>query len=210
MCVVGASMMWPMSPRARHSLAVVLPAVLVLLLACLGSEPARAFDEERTYRVVAVEQDDVLNIRAGPSAGYPIVGEIPPSGRGVRLTGPCRSWCPISYNGASGWVNARYLAIEPAVAPFVERRPGAPLPRSLSDAYWRVTGVASDDGLKVHGEPSRDAPVVHTFEARAGCIRLAGGCQKPWCQVSFPTSSGERVGWVDSKNLAPSDAYCGR
>jgi hypothetical protein len=84
------------------------------------------------------------------------------------------------------------------------------LPKSLAETFWRVTGVSPADGLKVHGEPSRDAPVVHTFQAHSGCIRLAGGCQKPWCQVSFPTSAGERIGWVDSKNLAPSEAYCGR
>ncbi len=210
-------MMWLLSPRARHALALLLPVVVLLLLPCFGAQRAWAVEDERTYRVVAVEDDDVLNIRAGPSAGHAIVGEIPPSGRGVRLIGPCRNWRPVNYNGASGWVHARYLAIEPAVAPFIERLPApdrpaepAPLPRRLSQAYWRVTGVAAADGLKVHGEPSLNAPVVHVFEAQSGCIRLAGGCQKPWCQVKFPTGGGERIGWVDSKNLAPSGGPCGR
>jgi SH3-like domain-containing protein len=210
-------MMWLLSPRVRHAFAFLLPAVVLLLLACSSAERAWAVDGERTYRVVAVEDDDVLNIRAGPSAGHPVIGEIPPSGRGLRLTGPCRSWCPISYNGASGWVHARYLAIEPAVAPFIERLPAparpaepAPLPRRLSQAYWRVTGVAVADGLRVHGEPSLDAPVVHVFEAQSGCIRLAGSCQKPWCQVRFPTGGGERIGWVNSKYLSPSGGPCGR
>jgi uncharacterized protein YraI len=202
-------MMWLLSLRARREFTFLLSAVVLLLLPCLSAGRAWAVDGERTYRVVAVLDDDVLNIRAGPSAGHIIIGEIPPTGRGVRLTGPCRSWCPISYNGASGWVHARYLAIEPAVAPFLERLP-TPLPRSLSQAYWRVTGVAAADGLRVHGEPSLDAPVVHVFEAQSGCIRLAGGCQKPWCQVKFPTGAGERIGWVDSKYLAPSEGPCAR
>jgi uncharacterized protein YraI len=189
---------------------------MLLLLPVSSAERAWGREGERTYRVVAVEHDDVLNIRAGPSAGHRIIGEIPPSGRGVRLTGPCRSWCPVNYNGATGWVNARYLAIEPAVAPFVERLPAparpepVPLPRGLSQAYWRVTGVTAADGLRVHGEPSLDAPVVHVFEAQSGCIRLAGGCQKPWCQVRFPTGAGDRIGWVDSKYLAPAEGPCGR
>jgi uncharacterized protein YraI len=210
-------MMWLSSPRVRHAFAFLLSAAVLLLLAYSSAERAWAVDGERTYRVVAVEDDDVLNIRAGPSAGHPVIGEIPPSGRGLRLTGPCRSWCPISYNGASGWVHARYLAIEPAVAPFIERLPAparpaepAPLPRRLSQAYWRVTGVAVADGLRVHGEPSLDAPVVHVFEAQSGCIRLAGSCQKPWCQVRFPTGGGERIGWVNSKYLSPSGGPCGR
>ena len=50
--------------------------------------------------------------------------------------------------------------------------------------------------------------VVHAFEPQSGCIKLAGGCRKPWCQVAFPGLSGERVGWVDSKNLAPAGSSC--
>ena len=208
-------MMWWSSPPTRHSLAAFL--ILLVVVLGLGREPAWAAHGDRTYRVVDVEYDDVLNIRAGPSMGHPVVGEIPPAGRGVQLLGACRVWCPVSYNGASGWVYARYLAIEPAVAPFVGRlpptdQPAVPMLRKVPQlpAYWRVTGVAVDDGLKVHGEPSPGSPVVHVFEARAACIRLAGGCQKPWCQVKFPTGGGDRVGWVDSKNLVPADGACGR
>ena len=212
-------MVWLFSPRTRHSLAAILVLLVFLLLPGPGRDRAWAAHGDRTYRVADVEYDDVLNIRAGPSMGHPVIGEIPPAGRGVRLMGPCRVWCPISYNGASGWVHARHLAIEPAVAPFVGQalpaeQPAEPaaalLPRKLPSlpAYWRVTGVAADDGLKVHGEPSSNAPVVHVFEARAGCIRLAGGCQKPWCQVKFPTGGGDQVGWVDSQNLVPSDGAC--
>jgi uncharacterized protein YraI len=197
-------MMWPIAPRMRHCFAAILTCGVLLPLGWLGPDRALAVTDERTYRVVAVAHDDVLNIRAGPSAGSPVVAEIPPTGRGLRLTGPCRGWCPITYNGASGWVHARYLAIEPAVAPFVQRTP------SNLPAYWRVTGVATSDGLKVHGDPSPGAPVVHVFEAEASCIRLAGGCQKPWCQVKFPVGSGEQVGWVDSNKLAPSEERCGR
>jgi uncharacterized protein YraI len=195
---------------------------LVLWLALgMAVDRAWALEGDRTYRVVGVEFDDVLNIRAGPSAGYPIIGEIPPTGRGVRVVGECYVWCPIRYNGAAGWVHARYLAAEPMVAPFVRRatpveRPSEPAATpplrapSHLPAYWRVTGVAAADGLRVHGEPSANAPVVHVFEPQAACIKLAGGCQKPWCQVKFPTGGGDGVGWVDSKHLAPASGACGR
>ena len=213
---MGGVMIFFFSPQARP----LFPAILLLFigLVAVGSVQDRAWavDGERTYRVVAVDFDDVLNIRAGPSAGHPIVGEIPPTGRGVQLLGPCREWCPIRYNGASGWVSGRYLALEPAVAPFVRRLPpetaaAQPL-RKLPPLppHWRVTGVAPADGLKVHEEPSLQAPVVHVFEPQAACIKLAGGCQKPWCQVKFPTGGGDRVGWVDSKHLAPADGPCSR
>ena len=212
------------SPQARHVLRVVL--LLFVFLLCLGRERADAVEGARTYRVVYVAPDDVLNIRAGPSIGFPVVGRIPPGGRGVRLVGHCRDWCPVSYNGASGWVNPLYLAAEPGVAPFVQRQiPEAPAvaPRARGyvaveppvarnrarlPSYWRVTGVAEGESLRVHEEPSTAASVVHAFEPQTGCIKLAGGCQKPWCQVKFPGLSGDRVGWVDSKHLAPSETAC--
>src|SRR5262245_44594868 len=167
---VRGIMMWRVVPRLRPF------AVAMLALASLSVPalvPGRALaTEERTYRVVGVASDDVLNIRSGPSAGYRVVAEIPPSGRGLRLSGPCRGWCPVSYTGAIGWVHARYLALEPAVAPFVQRTPGpeppaertAPALRTPSNlpAYWSVTGTTRD-GLKVHGEPSPSAPVLHVF-----------------------------------------------
>ena len=167
-------------PQARH----FFPAILLLFvgLMALGSTKDRAWavDGERTYRVVAVAFDDVLNIRRH-SAGHAIVGEIPPAGRGVQLLGPCREWCPIRYNGASGWVSGRYLAVEPVVAPFVRRLPpgesaAAPPLRKLPPlpAHWRVTGVASADGLKVHEEPSLQAPVVVSRAA----VRLHQACRR--------------------------------
>lgn len=202
------------SPRVRHVLRVVSLLFVFLLCLGLGRQPALAHEGARTYRVVDVAYDDVLNIRAGPSAGYAIVGEIPPGGRGVRLVGHCQGWCPISYNGASGWVNGRYLAPDAAAAYArgnVAEEPTAPpraRRRAQLPAYWQVTGVAEGESLKVRDEPSPSASVVHAFEPQTGCIKLAGGCQKPWCQVKFPGLSGDRVGWVDSQHLAPSITAC--
>ena len=214
------------SPQVRHALRV-MPLLLVFLLCLgLGRQSVLAHEGDRTYRVVYVAPDDVLNIRSGPSVGYPIVGRIPPGGRGVRLVGHCREWCPVSYNGASGWVNPVYLAAEPAVAPVVQpQNPEEPtaLPRARGyvaveppvarnraplPSYWQITGVAEGESLKVHDGPSPSASVVHAFEPQTGCIKLTGGCQKPWCQVKFPGLSGDRVGWVDSKHLAPADGAC--
>jgi hypothetical protein len=129
--------------------------------------------------------------------------------------GHCQGWCPVSYNGAFGWVNPAYLAPEPprlagrravqssrargyvAVEPPAARKP-ARLPN-----YWQVTGMAEDESLKVHDQPSATAPVIHAFEPQTGCIKLAGSCQKPRCQVTFPGLSGDRVGWVEPNHLAP-------
>src|SRR6185436_11082753 len=94
---------------------------------------ASAVEGTATYRIVNVERGDVLNMRAGPSSGYSVVGSIPPEETGVRLVGPCRDWCQVEYKGVSGWVNRSFLLVEPAVAPFTQRAP--------ETSFWRVVGV---------------------------------------------------------------------
>src|SRR6478736_2776735 len=213
------------SPLARHASRVV-PLLLVFVLSIGSSgQSVSAQEGDRTFRVVYVAPDDVLNMRAGPSVGYPVVGRIPPGGRGVRVVGRCREWCPVVYNGASGWVNPAYLAPESSTArrdpdddahePAQPRARGLASPepaiarqRAQLPSYWRVTGVAEGESLRVHDGPSATASVVHAFEPDSGCIKLTGGCQKPWCQVKFPGLNGERVGWVDSKHLAPASGTC--
>ena len=66
------------------------------------------------FRVEGVENDDILNVRSGPSEYHPAIGTIPPTGRGVKLIGPCvNDWCPVRHRGITGWVNGYYLAREP-------------------------------------------------------------------------------------------------
>lgn len=65
------------------------------------------------YRVTGVVWNDVLNIRTGPDARSAVVGTIPPSGNGIRMTGNCAgNWCPIDYRGTQGWVNRNFLSSE--------------------------------------------------------------------------------------------------
>ncbi|MGE3229063.1 MAG: SH3 domain-containing protein [Hyphomicrobium sp.] len=65
------------------------------------------------YRVVGVEDYDVLNVRRGPSEEHVQIASIPPSGRRVEIVGECRAdWCPIKYGAVTGWVNRYYLAEE--------------------------------------------------------------------------------------------------
>lgn len=65
------------------------------------------------YRVTGVHRSDVLNVRRGPSEQHVQIGSIPPTGRKVAITGPCRAdWCPVRYGRVTGWVNSYYLAEE--------------------------------------------------------------------------------------------------
>jgi Bacterial SH3 domain len=66
-----------------------------------------------SFRVAGVDEDDVLNVRSGPSERYASVGGLPAEGRGVQIVGPCRDeWCPIRHGQITGWVNRTYLAEE--------------------------------------------------------------------------------------------------
>lgn len=69
-----------------------------------------------TFMVANVRDDDVLNVRSGPSADFDIVGELAPGSRGIAITSECRSrWCPVQHDGATGWVNSVYLVPESPV-----------------------------------------------------------------------------------------------
>lgn len=82
------------------------------------------------YRIVGVAPDDVLNIRAEPSAASQKIGEIPHDGDRIQNRGCIRElsfqewqqaseedrkiathrrWCEITFNGIEGWVAGRFL-----------------------------------------------------------------------------------------------------
>jgi hypothetical protein len=64
-----------------------------------------------SFRVYGVADDDVLNVRSGPSEGHAVVGNIPPNASTVRMVGGCIAlWCEIQFRSTRGWVNRYYLA----------------------------------------------------------------------------------------------------
>ena len=64
-----------------------------------------------SFRVTGVAEDDVMNVRNGPSADHSVIGTIPPDAAGIKIVGSCVSaWCPIQHRGIIGWVNSVYLS----------------------------------------------------------------------------------------------------
>jgi N-acetylmuramoyl-L-alanine amidase len=96
-----------------EELRVSTPAYQSVITTAVIQSIQKLCNPDALYRVTDVAADDVLNIRAGPDADLAIVGSIPPNGRGVRIVGACSGqWCRIDYQGATGWVNRRYLVSE--------------------------------------------------------------------------------------------------
>lgn len=105
--------------------------MLGLLLVLIFTAPGYASADGPDYfKVVGVASNDVLNIRAEPSAASAKIGSIPPDADGIRNLG-CKGglsfsewtsatkserehankarWCLIEYEGVEGWVAGRFL-----------------------------------------------------------------------------------------------------
>jgi uncharacterized protein YraI len=137
------------------------------------------------YRVTGVAADDVLNVREGPGARYPIVGTLPPDARGVRLASTVECvgvWCQANFQNASGWVNTQYL--------------GTDMPNAATT--FRVINVASDDVLNIRSEPNSSSSIVGSIPPNGRGVRIAGTCNGQWCPVDFHGIHG----WVNKQYLA--------
>ncbi len=74
---------------------------------------ARSETEAPTFWVYGVADNDVLNVRMGPSPEHDVVGAIPSQARGVKIAGVCEGmWCLVEFGGNRGWVNRSYLVYE--------------------------------------------------------------------------------------------------
>ncbi len=70
-----------------------------------------------TYRVTGVPPNDTLSVRSAPGVESQKVGEIPPYGTGIEITGATRRvndsiWAPVKYRWITGWVNSSYITTE--------------------------------------------------------------------------------------------------
>ena len=113
--------------RSQRTLRMAVTGAVLLL----GVGTARATaDGPDSWVVSGVAADDVLNIRAAPSAASPKIGEIPPTARLIpnlgcqggpslarwermsaaeRLAATKSRWCRVRYKDVEGWVAGRVL-----------------------------------------------------------------------------------------------------
>jgi uncharacterized protein YraI len=118
---------------------LVLAAFALFVISVHGAPEARATaDGPDYYAVTGIAADDVLNIRAAPSARAARIGRIPHDGRGLRnlgcLGGPTfaqwekmseaereraarQRWCRVRYQGVEGWVAGWFLTEDPGAPP---------------------------------------------------------------------------------------------
>jgi uncharacterized membrane protein len=81
-------------------------------------------DPSARYRVIGVAVGDMLNVRVQPNTGAPVVATLQPEATGIVVTGVRELigdsiWWELaqaSARGATGWVNARFLARDESAA----------------------------------------------------------------------------------------------
>ena len=89
---------------------------LALVLALLAG-PVWATQDQwpALHDVTGVAADDVLNIRAAPSAAADIVGTLAPDATGIEVIRPDdrHGWGLVNTGEGTGWVSLSYLRMQP-------------------------------------------------------------------------------------------------
>ncbi len=87
---------------------------LVLLMATSQTSPAIA--QEQTllpayYSVTHVAVNDVLNVREGPGASFPVISTFQPNSRDIEVVGLSddQKWALVAMPENHGWVSLRFL-----------------------------------------------------------------------------------------------------
>lgn len=163
----------PLPPPQKPAAASARPAD--------ASQPAslKAPEPPSAYKVVNIREDDVLNVRSGPSSEHAVVAALQPGSRGVVITGDCQSeWCPVQHATGSGWVNRTFLVSETGfVSAFPpQRSPSAVETHSLAAVRGRV---ASGDSPEAPRSCLTLAArkLLARVEEKFGPVRLVSTCR---------------------------------
>jgi hypothetical protein len=111
----------PSTPLPTEAAAVQEPgegtptlAATVTIGAGVTAVPTVDIDTELDYRVIHVDENDILNVRSGPGSSNSIVASLSPGQTEITVVGFGQDvsgalWVPINVNSVSGWVNSRFL-----------------------------------------------------------------------------------------------------
>lgn len=152
--------------------------------------PLRLLPVENPPAAWAEVNTGMLNLRAGPGPGYPIIGKLQEKAT-MALVGrtPDSSWVQVlTGEGATGWVSRLYVNPSEAIR-------NLPV---LADAQsW---GVVDTGGLNVRSGPGPEYDVLGTLNQSAFMGLLARTEDVGWIYIR--TDSGLE-GWVTSEFVLP-------
>lgn len=107
----------------------------VVALWLLATPAALAQDLPALFDVAGVAANDVLNVRAEPSAAAPVLSALPPDARGVEIVAYSAdgAWGQVALPEGAGWVSLRFLTTGPYAA---WDAPGRPLSCAGTEPFW--------------------------------------------------------------------------
>lgn len=151
-------------------------ALLGLVFAICGAQLAHAQDREVPYWATIRPSATELNMRAGPSADFPVSWVYRRPGLPVKVVRVHESWRLVrDPSGTQGWVASRLLSPE------------------------RGGIVTSGRPTPMRDGPSDQAKLK--WFVQAGVVGQLGDCMGGWCEFTV----GERTGWVARARLWGSD-----
>lgn len=156
--------------------------LIVLSLALTAPGLAAAQDLPALFRVSGVAANDVLNIRAAPDAGSPILGAFGPSQTGIEVIALSEGggWGLVRTREGVGWASMRYLQ-QTGTQPW--NLGATPLVCSGTEPFWtltvfrpsnRVEYVAPDDSFEMRVDVA--TPLV-THYPRTMALPMSGARQ---------------------------------
>lgn len=115
----------------------ILALSLGLSASAFAAQPLVAQDLPALHEVLGVAANDVLNIRAEPSARAEITGTLPHDAKGVEVVERSEdgAWGRVNSDEATGWVSLRHLA---QLAPEDPWKIPRPLRCSGTEPFWTL------------------------------------------------------------------------
>ncbi len=130
--------------------------------------PLRAEVYPALHDVTGVAANDVLNIRAEPDAGSPVIGTLDPNARSVEVIAVTDGWALVNIDESSGYASMRFLArsAEPDWTA-LER----PLTCLGTEPFWslEIDPAAGETRFRTpEDEAAHTAPITVTWPAMPG------------------------------------------
>lgn len=152
---------------------------LAFLLA-VGSFVAPLTAQDRKLPYWAALRYEKVNMRAGPSAEYPVAWVYLRKGMPVKVVRIREGWRLVEdHEGTQGWISASQLDLERA-------------------------GLVIGDGLaEVRAEPSEASAIK--WRAEPGVVARMKPCREGWCEVDI----AGRKGWISAERLWGSESLPG-
>jgi Predicted membrane protein len=185
------------TPRQERKASKAGLAIAVALAFALMASTGQAQNATSSFVVVGVGAGDVLYVRSAPDAQASIVGALTAGAQGIQALDPqaTNGWRRVRHDALEGWVNARFLAVDPYASPAAP--PEDDLRCSGTEPFW---------GLKLSRTAVHFTPIDGGAQKWGrGPTQAAANRTQPWTIEATGTGGRTVAVMVLQRTLACSD-----